>query len=465
MVMTTVFRKLIVASFCSILFVFNNIALAKVPKEVADRLKGSELTPMGAIRAGNETGTIPAWTGEILGAPDWVDYKPGDYYPNPYPDEEPLFVITAENYKNYAQNLSDGQIALFEKYPETFKMPIYPTKRDTRYTDTTYEHVYRNALEAELVPGGNGVLHVFGGPAFPFPKNGQELIWNHPYSPAPPATIGEVAAVSVFESGSRAIQKRMQHFYFAIFSPEIKREEFDGVAAYAMILSTAPAREKGKVTLVHEYSNLTETPRNAWQYLPGTRRVRRAPTIAYDFPDGPGGLRTVDDAIMYNGATDRYTFKMEGKRELYIPYNNYDMDSPKLDYSEEGGFLTKYHVNPKYMRYELHRTWVVLAELKPGKRHIYAKRRLYMDEDTWAGLMSDNYDAQGNLWRTNMRTYLNRYDMPGLNGRIEIYHDLQKSAYLANDLINEEGGPPRMNPDLWPENFFTPGNMRKLGIR
>ena len=40
------------------------------------------------------------------------------------------------------------------------------------------------------------------------------------------------------------------------------------------------------------------------------------------------------------------------------------------------------HVNPDLERWELHRVWVVEATLKEGKRHIYAKRVFYVDEDT-----------------------------------------------------------------------------------
>ena len=40
-------------------------ALAKISAEEAARLGGEELTPMGAERAGNADGSIPAWTGGL----------------------------------------------------------------------------------------------------------------------------------------------------------------------------------------------------------------------------------------------------------------------------------------------------------------------------------------------------------------------------------------------------------------
>jgi hypothetical protein len=437
-------------------------AMAKVPRDEVDKL-GKELTPMGANPAGGANGLIPPYTGTTLGAPRWVSYKgSGTYYANPYPGEKPLFVITGQNYHNHEQYLSEGEIALFEAYPDTFRMPVYPSKRDTRYSDFVLGNVKINAAEAELIGGGNGIIHAFGAIPFPIPQNGEELAYDNQYAPNTFATIGEVAAATVFADGSRAIETRIEERYFEYFDSHVGRGKYSDLAARVLVTWTGPAREKGKIVLVHEYSNLAKSPRNAWQYLPGNRRVRRAPTISYDYPDGPGGLRTVDDALVFNGATDRFTWKIEGSRELFVPYNNNELDNPSHRYKD---LLALHHLNPDVMRYELHRCWVLLGELKEGKRHIYGKRRLYMDEDSWAGVLSDNYDRNGSLMRTNMRSMVNLYDMPGMGPRVEIYHDLQQHAYQAVNLINEENGPPKIVGNVWDADYFTPENLRKLGKR
>ena len=82
---------------------------------------------------------------------------------------------------------------------------------------------------------------------------------------------------------------------------------------------------------------------------------------------------------MFNGAPDRYDWKLIGKKELYIPYNAYRLDSPQLKYSD---IIKPGHINRDLTRYELHRVWEVEATLKTGERHIYAKRHFFIDEDT-----------------------------------------------------------------------------------
>lgn len=439
------------------------VALAKVSPEEANKL-GTVLTPMGAIKEGNKDGSIPAFSGKILGAPSWVDYKgSGTHFPDPYPGEKPLFTITAENYEKYKTNLTDGQIALFKKYP-TFAMPIYPSKRDFRYSDKVYENTKLNAVETELVSEGNGTTRAFFGTPFPIPKSGLDLIWNHQASPNYGLTDGTLDTFAVYRSGEKAYLQNREERNILYYDPNMTRDQFNAqpYGAKVMVQVMAPARQKGEIILVHEYRDVSNQSRDAWQYLPGTRRVRTAPTISYDFPAPPGDLRTVDDVLLFNGATDRYTWKMEPSREIYIPYNANLLDDTKLKYDN---FLTPNHIDPKVMRYELHRVWVVVGELRPNKRHIYAKRRLFLDEDSWAGVLAESYDGQGTLWRSNMRTMAALYDMPGMGPRVEMYHDMQSGDYLANYLVNETQGPPKIVTTPWEDGYFTQATVRKLGKR
>ncbi|MFL8988435.1 DUF1329 domain-containing protein [Pseudomonas sp. QLc11A] len=439
---------------------FSSVALAKSSPEEAARL-GRELTPMGAEKAGNADGSIPAWSGKWRGAPPNLNYAgSGSQYPNPYADEKPLFTITAQNMAQYEGKLSDGQKALFRHYPQTFKMPIYPSHRDFRYSERVESNIAKNAVDAELISDGNGVTNAIGASPFPIPKNGYELMWNLNL----PARAWKEDAVYTMaltlSNGERSLESMDYKIYSVWDDPKESVGSSGGVQAYAMVSTLEPARKKGEIILAHTFTDPMASPSQAWQYVPGMRRVRRAPTVAYDTPFGAGGFRVMDEDRLFNGAPDRYEWKLLGKQEMYIPYNNNKLDDPGLKLDQL--LATKGHVNPDYMRYELHRVWVLEANLKPGKRHVYGKRRLYIDEDSWIGVLADNYDGKGALWRSNMQTTVYAYDMQGFQARLAMFHDLIAGSYLTDRLLN--GQPPaRLNSSSFEADYFTTTNLRKLG--
>ncbi|MFP3480256.1 DUF1329 domain-containing protein, partial [Burkholderia sp. SIMBA_057] len=79
-----------------------------------------------------------------------------------------------------------------------------------------------------------------------------------------------------------------------------------------------------------------------------------------------------------------------------MPYNNFKIMDPELSYDE---IIKAGHMNQDLIRYEKHRVWVVEGSLKDGERHIYSKRTMYLDEDTWTASLVDHYDGRGELWR------------------------------------------------------------------
>ena len=106
-------------------------AIAGVSPEEAEKL-GKTLTPFGAEISGNAEGTIPAYTGGLRTAPADFKAKSG-VWANPYKNEKPVFRIDASNVNDYADKLSAGQKKLFEKYPDTFYMDVYPTHRTAAF--------------------------------------------------------------------------------------------------------------------------------------------------------------------------------------------------------------------------------------------------------------------------------------------------------------------------------------------
>lgn len=438
------------------------LAQAKVSEAEAARL-GQDLTPVGAEKASNADGSIPTWSGKWRGTPPQVKFAgPGSPYPDPYADEKPLFVITAQNMDLYADNLSDGEKALLKRYPTTFKMPVYPSHRDFRLDEASEAFIKQNALHAELSEDGYGTRNAWGASPFPIPQNGNELMFNHTMQGRASTEEANYVQAVNYADGNKVFET-VNYKIFSIWStPGYDLSNAEGVLSHFLLTNLEPVRKKGEIVVGHEYINPVSQPRQAWQYSPGQRRVRRAPTVGYDSPTGAGGFRVYDEDRLFNGAADRYNWTIVGKKELFIPYHNYKIDDPSV--TQEQLLSTSGHINPEYMRYEKHRVWVLEAKLKPGARHIYAKRVLYLDEDSWAATLADNYDSRGQFWRTNMQTSIYAYDLQRFHARLGMYHDLIAGSYMVDRLL-EKQKPALLNASTFTASDFTPGNLRKLGTR
>lgn len=421
-----------------------------------------DLTPMGAERAGNADGSIPAWTGKWRGAPPHVQFAgSGSAYADPYADERPLFSITAQNLEQYRERLSAGQLALFARYPKSYRLDVYPSHRDFRYSQQVEDNFRENGRSAELANGGDSVTGAWGASPFPIPKNGHELVWNLNLKNGGGGEDGIYTLAVVYANGKQARQVKHSQNLTLWSSPTSTRADAAS-GLYSLFLQThlEPARALGEITFGQEFIDPIANPRQSWQYIPGTRRIRRAPNVGYDNPasGAAGSVRVNDDNRMFNGAPDRYDWKLLGKREVYIPYHNYKLDDPALKVADITATLG--HPNPDPIRYELHRVWVLEGSLKPGKRHIYSRRVVYTDEDTWVGVLADNYDARGQLWRSNLQASFYAYDTQSYQPRVAVFQDLISGAYLADQLSNESR-PIRLTDFDFDTNYFTPASVRK----
>ncbi|MFN3581039.1 MAG: DUF1329 domain-containing protein [Pseudomonas sp.] len=450
--------SLITSAVLASVLVYSTSSLAVSEQQAAEL--GNSLTPIGAEMAGNASGTIPAWTGGL--ATDAAPLAARGFSGDPYADDKPLFVITAANYTEYEANLAPGQIAMFQRYPDTFEMPIYESRRSVAMPDAVYQAARRNATSAELVQGGNGVVGYDLAIAFPIPSNGLEVVWNHitrfrgeslsrVVTQATPQTNGNFTIV-------RFIEEVVVPQGLADYNPETMKN----ILYYFKQQVVDPGRLAGNVLLVHETVDQVATPRMAWIYNAGQRRVRRAPQVSYD---GPGtaadGMRTSDNLDLYNGAPDRYNWDLVGKKEQYIAYNSYRLNSPDKKYSD---IIKAGHINPELTRYELHRTWEVVAEVKEGERHIYAKRHFFFDEDSWQAAHIDHYDARGTLWRVAEAHALQRYKAQVPSYAMETLYDLIAGRYLAMGMNNEERSDYNYDHRA-SANDFTPAALRQSGVR
>jgi hypothetical protein len=415
---------------------------------------GATLTLMGAERAGNTDGSIPAWTGGLPKDAGAIDAK--GFLADPFADEQPLFVITAQNVEQYKDRLTPGQLALFKRYPDSYRMPVYKTHRSANLPANWLAATRDNATRVTLAAGGNGLENYRLGIPFPIPQDGLEVIWNHLTHYAVGARRSFIQVTPQQNGAYSPVQFQDE------ILPFHEMRESGNLLFFLKQRVIAPARLAGNVLLIHETLNQVKEPRQAWQYNAGQRRVRRAPQVAYD---GPGtaadGMRTADNFDMFNGAPDRYDWQLHGKKELYIPYNSYRLDSPGLKYDE---IIQAGHINQDLARYELHRVWHVTATLKPGARHIYAKRDFYIDEDSWLIATVDHYDGRGALWRVaeGHPQYYYHQQLPWFT--FEALYDLLSGRYLALGLKNEER-------QAWEFDFkpaeasFTPTALRQAGVR
>lgn len=436
-----------------------SLAVAAITQSEADRL-GRDLTPLGAERAGNAAGTIPEWTGGITTPP--AGYQVGMHHPDPFAADQPLYTITAQNLAEHEAQLTAGHVALLRAYPD-YKLIVYPSRRSASVPQKVYDATKQYATSAHLTGDGNGFAGALLGTPFPIPQNGVEVLWNHLARYRGQAAVRTIAQAAPLPNGTYSLVQFEDEYLFNYARPDITMEELANQNTLVFFKQTvlAPPRLAGSILLVHETLDQVKEKRRAWVYNAGRRRVTRAPDVAYDNPGtAADGQRTSDQFDMFNGAPDRYDWKLVGKKELLVPYNSYKLHSDQVKYSD---VLKPKHINQDLARYELHRVWVVEATLKPGTSHLYARRTFYVDEDSWQLLAADHYDSRGQLWRVSEAHCINYYEVPTFWSTLEVHTDLQSGRYLAVGLDNENkmyDFSLKRTPAQ-----YTPESLRREGVR
>ncbi len=449
----TMTSKVIAGAVAALLVGVGAPASAKLTDAEVARL-GADLTPMGAEKAGNKDGTIPAWSGGLCAPPS--GWNASDGYIDPFPGDKPKFTITKANAAQYKDKLTPGTLALLNKY-DAFKMNVYETRRTACYPDDVYAEVKSMAGKLDLqgfgISGGRSAV------PFPIPKNGLEVMWNHQQRYLGGGLEREYNSFPVRGNGD--YYKIGSHEY-RIFNANLDQPQDNLLLAF-LSWFTAPATLEGTVFLVHEPLDQVKTVRSAWIYNAGQRRVRRAPDLSYDnITDGTEGMRTADQFDAWNGAPDRYDWKLIGKKEIFIPYNSHKLSDKKLRYKED--IVLKNTPNADLIRYELHRVWEVEANLKQGSKHIYGKRVFFVDEDTWTVVYEDAYDTRKELWRIGVHPMIEFYDAKVPWYRANIWHDLTNGGYYLANLDNEVKQVWKFGQKgKWSD--FQPDSLRRIGTK
>lgn len=455
------------AATLAAIVVASPVAHAGVSAEEAAKLK-TVLTPLGAERAGNKDGSIPEWKGcPDLKAP-MEKLKAGDRRWDPFESEKPVVTITADNLKQYSDKLSEGAQALIKKYPASFKLNVYKTYRTHCAPESVYENTFKNATNAHIVESGpnSGVQGAVGGIPFPIPKNGLEARWNHNLRWRGTSWETKLKQVSMTTSGDRVLgSQTLQYDQFESYRPGLAVDQYEKNGSHTSLflqMTEAPSFRAGEGLLVRDRSDYTKDQRAAWQYLVGQRRVRRAPNVGWDTPDFVNSGANFFDEVFGSpvSSDERYDYKLVGKREMVIPYNN-----NKIFKLKEDETFGKEHHNPDAIRWELHRVWEVVATVKQGRRHAVPKRVFYIDEDTWSTALMDGWDPAGNLQRVSMYLQYFLPDMPGVfSGYSDIMYVLN-GAYSSRNTVFYEPGYQFKPSAMKPESAFSPDALAGSGLR
>ena len=432
-----------------ILAVSGGPALAKLSPEEAAKLD-KELTPIGAERAGNAKGTIPAWEG---GLPK-KDYPRGG---NPFAADKPLYTITKANLEQYKEQLSEGYRALFKTFPDSYKMHVYPTRRSASYPDWFYQATRKNATSVELTNNGYGFCCAAQGYPFPIPKNGTELMWNHIMRYNTIGFRGYINLAATQTDGSFVVERSYLELTYVYNNPKSTWESLKGMNLYAFTKTVSPPNKAGEAHLLHVPIDRIKDQTGVWVYNASVGRARRIGEVGYDNPLFDG-LMTHDQLDMFNGPLDRYTLKLVGKKDMLIPYNAYKLYDPKLKYKD---IVKKGHIDQDLARYELHRVWVLEAEVRKGFNHRYKKRTFYVDEDSWIVHLLDIYDERDQFWRTAESHSICFGNVPVHVNGVQVHYDLQSRRYVIINMTNEEKKLIEYDWEKEP-GYFTPTSLKRF---
>jgi hypothetical protein len=432
---------------------------AAVTAQEAELLK-TTLTPTGAERAGNKDRSIPPWTGGLT-APSSA-YQQGSPRPDPFAGEKPLFSITALNLESYADRLPEGAKALLRRFPDD-RIDVYPTHRTAAAPSWVYANILQNATHAHAAPEGIafGVSGASGGIPFPIPHDGFEAMWNHLLAFWGPAREVHLNTYVVSADGGIELASSYREIAdFPYYAPNAAADSFGGYYFKTLHIEDGPPGHVGEGYLDWQPINTSRFSFAAWRILPGEHRVRRAPSLSYDAPDpDAAGYESLDEYYMFFGGLDHYDFKLLGKKEMYVPYNN-----NRMYQRPTAAILGPKHANPNELRYELHRVWVVEGTLRAGAHDIVPRRRLYLDEDTWMAVYSDSWNDSGKLWKFGQATMYLMPDVPAVILGSQFVYDLDLGGYAYAFAFNDEPVQYKVTPPH-AETLFTPESLAARAVR
>ena len=244
---------------------------------------------------------------------------PDGFVSDPYASDKPKFTITAQNFEQYKDNLTPGQIAMLA-LSDSYRLPVHETRRSAAMPQHVYDAAARNATQTNMVRGGNGLENFEKAVAFdPQGRPGSRLEPHHRYRGGSARRV--IAQATPQVNGSFSLVKFVDEVVYTDTLTDYNPDKHGNVLFY--LSSRSPSRPAWPATCCW-YTR----PRPGEGTAHGVDLQRRPAPYAAPrrSPMTPGhradGLRTSDNLDMFNGAPDRYDWKLIGKKEVYIPYNS-----------------------------------------------------------------------------------------------------------------------------------------------
>lgn len=421
-------------------------------------------------------------------APAGAQVKPGD-------------VVTPDNAAKVEGLVSPGNFILVE---QGMTMKIVPTGHldwPPPYKDATE----RYSSQVSLAADGDLRNYVAGLP-FPLvdandPQAATKIIWNFAFRPlcSDDVDARNVEAVS-HRAGST---NEIEHFTFGhlgfykyVGRTEVAPTPMDpnvletGIASRAgayPVLEPAEMRGAGIVRQTYAIPGFEDA---VWEYSSASRKLRRLPiaelsdafgvskTGAGERSGGSDGATTYastwdpDSAFGFSARIQNYTYRLLGERFMLASVEG--ASSPAHPCASDGGRS----VCPE--NWEMRHLYVIEATAKPrspvGGSVIIPKRIFYIDSEGWFITASDQFDRQGQLWKTivTFHAYRDRA-VPDASVAIWPFKRMFETALVDEDLTDGYStvlyspGPDShddgfyINMGAVDRTFFTPENMVKAG--
>ncbi len=328
----------------------------------------------------------------------------------------PGTVITMQNWQQYRQFMPDSLIALFSgkyqwKFPPDFRMVVSPTtvyRNPPQFAKDTQKYASQVRI-VNLPDGGHNIEGYVAGLPFPNPQEplkGWKLLVDDWYAYQPVVLCGpDVWGIQQDRFGNRTPThliwdtRRMSHNSDPGHPVNDPRGKGEFLVEYTQLV--VPEQIKYLTIMTIYYDNLSK-PEDLYVFIPALRRSLRMSTAARCAPFANGDW-TYDDTHRgaFNGNATRFDADYLGKRRILESLDVTNDLNKLLDYKNY--YQPVMWGKPTLETWQVRDTWVINVHPIPAfvKGYCYARRILYIDEESYLSEWADLYDANNVLWKAD----------------------------------------------------------------